>query len=254
MGYAARVFRFRFALATICAAGLCALAGVASAATSGSAGCTLSHSETQLCGAATTKVTAGKAATITLATYEDLSKCNFAPPPGEPGNNGNYVAASVIVNWGDGTASAPGAASAGPSCTGTEEGNETGEPEPVTGVHSYKKAGTYTVSVSLIYQRGSGNSGTHCATATGGTVYDVLTNCIALGAPVTATVVVGAEAVKVPNLKGRTINQVRVLLSKAHLKLGRVTRHGARANHVTRQSPGSGRTTPAGTSVSVILG
>ncbi len=214
------------------------------------AGCAVNHAERQICGAEATTATAGASATLTVADYEDLSRCSFAAPASEPGNNGNYVVADVIVNWGDGTAAGTGTAATGTSCAGTEEGNETGETEPVTASHTYAKPGTYSVSVSIIYQRGSGDSGTHCATATGSASYEALTNCIALGAPVTTTVTVAQKRVKVPSLKGKTLRQARLLLAKAHLKLGRVTRRGGR---VSRQTPRAGSTAPAGTAVSVVL-
>lgn len=214
------------------------------------AGCTVNHSERQICGAGAVKTSVGSTAALTLAQYEDLSRCSFPAPASELGNNGNYVVAKVIVEWGDGTPAGTGTATTGATCAGSDEGDETGETEPVTASHSYAKPGTYSVSVSIVYQRGAGNTGTHCATATGATSYDVLTNCIALGAPVTTTVTVAPKRVKVPNLKGKTLKQVKTLLARAHLKLGHVTHRGG---HVSRQTPRAGTSAASGAAVSVIL-
>jgi hypothetical protein len=131
------------------------------------------------------KATAGKSANVVVARYADFSQCDTAAPSNEPGENQNYVVASVTINWGDGSAPTSGVAHTGTACP-ANDGSDTnsGENEPVTGVHRYKKAGDYSVSVSITYVRGTGNSYQNCASATAGdTAYNALTNCIALGAP-----------------------------------------------------------------------
>ena len=132
----------------------------------------------------TFKATAGKSSRVVVARYGDFSHCNFAPPANEPGQNTKYTVASVTINWGDGTRPTSGVAHTGTACPGTDS-TTPGEIEPVTGVHRYKTKGTYTVSVSITYVRGTGNTYQNCATATAGdTTYNSLTNCIALNAPV----------------------------------------------------------------------
>jgi len=154
-------------------------------------GCTLSVGTTQICPVSFT-VTSGKSAKYVVAMYEDHSSCDFAPPPSAAGNNGNYVVASLTINWGDGTPSTSGVAERGRGCPGTSVLDSTGVSEPITGVHDYKKAGSYTVSVSITYRRGSGNTYMNCATATPrDTVYNKQANCIALGAPARSVGTVG---------------------------------------------------------------
>jgi hypothetical protein len=149
------------------------------------AACTLSGAgHVQICPVKFT-ATAGKSAKVVVAHYADFSQCDTAPPSNEPGENQNYVVASVTINWGDGTAPTSGVAHTGTTCP-ANDGSDTnpGEIEPVTGVHRYKKPGQYSVSVSITYVRGTGNTYQNCATATAGdTSYNDLTNCIALGAP-----------------------------------------------------------------------
>ena len=153
--------------------------------------CALDVGTTQICPVRFT-VTAGKSAKYVVAMYEDLSSCDFAPPASEPGDNGNYVVASLTINWGDGTPSTSGVAERGRGCPGASVLDSSGVSEPITGVHDYKKAGSHTVSVSITYRRGSGNTYTNCATATpGDTVYNKRTNCIALGAPAKSVGTVG---------------------------------------------------------------
>ena len=231
--------------------GTAAVTGAAGASAEGSA-CTLNHSERQICAAAPITAAAASAATVTVASYEDLSSCSFAAPAGEPGNNGRYTVASVSINWGDGTPATSGSAVTGSSCGGTEEGDEVGQPEPVTGTHTFAKPGAYRVTVTVIYVRASGNTYPNCATASGAQVYNVLTNCIALGAPVTTMAVVRAAGVKVPKLIGKTLGQARKALTTAHLKLGRVTRRG-RARRVIRQSLRAGQLVNEGSSVTIVL-
>lgn len=154
------------------------------AATSHVPACTLSGvGHIQIC-PVTFKATAGNASRVVVARYSDFSHCDLPAPSGEPGQNNHYVVASVTINWGDGTHATSGVAHTGTTCPGTDS-TTPGENEPVTGVHRYKKKGTYTVSVSLTYVRGTGNTYQNCATATpNDTTYNNLTNCIALNAPV----------------------------------------------------------------------
>jgi hypothetical protein len=131
------------------------------------------------------RATAGKSSRVVVARYGDFSHCDFPAPSNEPGDNQNYVVASVTINWGDGSRPTPGIAHTGTTCPGNDSASTNpGENEPVTGVHRYRKKGTYTVSVWLTYVRGTGDTYENCATATAGdTTYNNLTNCIALGAP-----------------------------------------------------------------------
>jgi hypothetical protein len=134
----------------------------------------------QIC-ALTSGGRAGRSFNYTVARYQDFSNCNFPAPPSLPGENANYIVAQVRITWGDGTRSTAGVAHRGTGCAGTSDLNSPGELELVTGVHNYKKPGRYNVSVLLIYERGSGNTYPNCASVTGGTVYNGLNNCIALG-------------------------------------------------------------------------
>lgn len=133
----------------------------------------------------TFKATAGKSSRVVVARYADFSQCDTPAPSNEPGENQNYVVASVTINWGDGSAPSSGVAHTGTTCPENDAADTNpGEDEPVTGVHRYKKPGKYTVSVSITYVRGTGNTYANCATATtGDTTYNNLTNCVALGAP-----------------------------------------------------------------------
>jgi hypothetical protein len=116
------------------------------------------------------------------------SNCNVTPTSDAPGENQHYVVSSVTINWGDGTRATSGTAKRGTTCP-ESAGTETnpGEREPIIGVHRYRKKGTYSVSVSLTYVRGSGNTYGNCVSATpGDTTYNASTNCISFGAPVTS--------------------------------------------------------------------
>jgi hypothetical protein len=126
---------------------------------------------------------AGRTQTFEVATYEDLSNCNFAPPSSEPGLNGRYTVAKISINWGDGSRVTGGVAHVGTTCTGTVATNETGQIERITGVHRYHRAGTFHLTVSIIYVRGAGDTYPNCASATGGPVSNSTTNCIALRSP-----------------------------------------------------------------------
>jgi hypothetical protein len=230
------------------AAVLCVHASVARAA-----GCRLDHATEQACAVATS-THAGQTASLTLADYEDLSNCDFTPPPDEPGNNGKYVVGAVQVNWGDGTSTTSAMAHTGTGCQGTASEDETGVTEPIIGRHEYRKPGTYAVTVLIIYRRGSGNTYENCATITGGSSYDILSNCVALGGVVTSTVTVTAQLEKVPDLTHDSLTQARAALKRAHLRLGRVVRHGD-ASHpvVTGQSPHAGKSVPQNTRVALTL-
>jgi hypothetical protein len=132
------------------------------------------------------KATAGKSKSVVVARYADFSHCDRPAPSSEPGENYNYVVKYLTINWGDGTRPTSGVAHTGHSCPGSPYPD--GANEPVTGVHRYKKKGTYSVSVTLTYVRGPGDTFQNCATATrGDTTYNNLSNCIALNAPVTST-------------------------------------------------------------------
>jgi hypothetical protein len=144
--------------------------------------CTLTYNTAQIC-PVQFAARAGRNQRFIVATYEDLSNCNFAPPSAEPGLNGQYTVAKVSINWGDGTAITGGVAQVGTTCNGTMATNETGQVERITGVHRYRRAGTFHLQVSIIYVRGAGNTFENCASATGGTVSNSLTNCIAIRAP-----------------------------------------------------------------------
>jgi hypothetical protein len=166
-----------------------------SAATPHGPSCTLSGTGTiQIC-PVTFKATAGKSSRIVVARYSDFSHCNSPAPSNEPGSNQNYVVASVTINWGDGSRPTSGVAHTGTTCPPNDSVySNPGEKEPVTGVHRYKKKGTYTVSVSLTYVRGTGDTYPNCATATAGdTTYNAITNCIAEGAPAQSIGVVKKE-------------------------------------------------------------
>jgi hypothetical protein len=170
----------------VAAAALLLLAAVAyatSAATPSVPACSLSGTgHIQVC-PVVFKATVGRASRVVVARYSDFSHCDFAAPSGEPGDNTHYIVASVTINWGDGTRTS-GVAGTGTTCPGTDS-TTAGANEPIFGTHRYKKRGTYTVSVSLTYIRGSGNTFQNCATVTpGSSVYSNLTNCIALNAPV----------------------------------------------------------------------
>jgi len=173
---------------------LAALAGLlcsgVSAGTTGLPACRLDVSTTQIC-PTSFRATAGKSATVVVARYEDHSHCNFAPPANYPGDNGNYIVASVSINWGDRTPATSGVAHKGSGCPGTSVSNSKGATEPITGIHRYKKSGTYAVLVSITYVRGSGDTYKNCARQTrGDTVYNALTNCIALKSPAHSIAVV----------------------------------------------------------------
>jgi hypothetical protein len=144
--------------------------------------CTLTYNTAQICPIAFgAKV--GRTQTFIVATYEDLSHCNFPPPGSDPGLNGNYTVAKVSINWGDGSAVTRGVAHVGSACTGASATDETGQVERITGVHRYHRAGTFHLTVSIIYVRGAGNTYPNCTSATGGSVYNGTSNCIALRAP-----------------------------------------------------------------------
>jgi hypothetical protein len=172
---------------------LVALPLLTSAATPKLTPCSLSGiGHIQIC-PVTFKIKASKSARVTVARYSDFSRCNLPAPGGEPGQNSNYVVASVTINWGDGTRATSGVAHTGKKCPGSDALTP-GANEPVTGRHRYARPGTYQVSVSLTYVRGKTNTFQNCAKAThGSTSYSNLTNCIALNAPVTSIGVVGAK-------------------------------------------------------------
>lgn len=144
--------------------------------------CSVDYNTTQICPVAFT-ATVGKSQTITVAKYEDLSNCDFAPPSADPGLNGRYTVALVSINWGDGTATTRGIAHVGTTCAGTSALGEMGESEKITGVHRYRHSGTFHLKVTIIYMRGVGDTYPNCATVSGRTVYNNLSNCIALKAP-----------------------------------------------------------------------
>jgi hypothetical protein len=138
------------------------------------------------------KATAGKSQSIVVARYADLSHCNRPAPSSEPRENYNYVVKYVTIHWGDRTRSTSGVAHTGHGCPGSPYPD--GVNEPVTGVHRYRNAGTYDVSVTLTYVRGSGDTYQNCATAKrGDTTYNNISNCIALNAPVTSTGIVAKK-------------------------------------------------------------
>lgn len=155
------------------------------AASAASPACTLSGvGHVQIC-PASFKATAGTSSQVVVARYADFSHCNLPEPGNEPGENQNYVVASVTINWGDHTRPTSGVAHTGAGCVPSDSPDTApGISEPITGVHRYKKRGTYRVSVSITYIRGAGDTYQNCATATpGDPTYNNLTNCIALGAP-----------------------------------------------------------------------
>jgi hypothetical protein len=177
---------------SVLAAASVAIPVAASAATPRIARCALSGTgHIQIC-PVSFKAVAGKSAHVVVARYADFSGCNLPAPSNEPGENQNYVVASVTINWGDHTRTTSGIAHTGKGCIPTDSPDtDPGLNEPVTGVHRYKKMGTYRVSVSLTYVRGKGDTYPNCASATrGDTVYNHLTNCIALNAPVASVAVV----------------------------------------------------------------
>ncbi len=77
--------------------------------------------------------------------------------------------------------------------------------------------------------------------------------------PVTPPVTPATAKCKVPNLKGKTVSQVKTILKKAHCKLGKVTKAKApkkakaKKGRVFKQSPAAGAKKPSGTKVSVVL-
>jgi len=146
------------------------------------AACSLTYNSAQIC-PVEFGAKAGRTQTFEVATYEDLSNCNFAPPSSEPGLNGRYTVAKVSISWGDGSPVTGGVAHLGTTCTGTVATNETGQIERITGVHRYHRAGIFHVRVSIIYVRGAGNTYPNCASATGSTVSNSTTNCIAIKSP-----------------------------------------------------------------------
>jgi hypothetical protein len=147
--------------------------------------CTISGTpQIQICPVAFRAI-AGRFARVVVARYSDYSNCNVTPTSDAPGENQHYV---VTINWGDGTRATSGTAKRGTTCP-ESAGTETnpGEREPIIGVHRYRKKRTYSVSVSLTYVRGSGNTYGNCVSATpGDTTYNASTNCISFGAPVTS--------------------------------------------------------------------
>ena len=157
---------------------------IAASARVGAPACMLDVSTTQIC-PVQFKATEGKSVTVTVARYDDFSHCSFPSPPNEPADNGNYVVRSVSINWGDGTRPSSGIAHRGKGCPGTSVMDSRGVTEPITGIHRYKKVGTYTVLVSIIYVAGKGDTFKNCAPSKyrpGNTAYSI-TNCIALKAP-----------------------------------------------------------------------
>jgi hypothetical protein len=179
--------RHGFGAACACISLVVALAVLVAPAASAAAGvpsCTLDVSTTQIC-PVEFKATAGKATTVIVARYEDLSHCNFPAPANEPGDNGNYVVRFVSINWGDGTRTSSGTAETAPGCPGTTVLNSRGVPANIAGKHTYKKPGNYTVLVTIIYVTGAGDTYKNCLASKyhpGDSVYS-LTNCIALKAP-----------------------------------------------------------------------
>jgi hypothetical protein len=172
------------------AAGACAAAipVVTSAAAPRVVSCSLSGvGHVQIC-PVSFKATAGKSSRVVVARYADFSHCNLPAPSNEPGENQNYVVASVAINWGDHSRVTSGVAHTGTGCIANDSPDtDPGLNEPVTGVHRYKKSGTYQVSVTLTYVRGAGDTYQNCATSTpGDTTYNNLTNCIAVNFPVTS--------------------------------------------------------------------
>jgi hypothetical protein len=144
----------------------------------------LDVSTTQIC-PVEFKAAAGKTTTVVVARYEDLSHCNVPAPASEPGANGNYVVRFVSINWGDGTRATSGTAKTAMGCRGTSVLNSRGTPANITGTHTYKKPGNYTVLVTIIYVTGAGDTYKNCQASKyhpGDSVYS-LTNCIALKAP-----------------------------------------------------------------------
>ena len=183
------------------------------AAGGGAANCPQSNNP-EICARSFT-ATVGTVGTFVVAEYADYSNCNQTPPPTNPGNNGRYTVASVTINWGDGTPPTSGTARTGTTCPSTFGSGET---EPIEGTHDYQQSGTYTVSVSLTYVRGSGNTFPNCATWTpGDTTYNNLTNCIAIGAPVQSTATVGGGGGSFLSVADQPVQQV-------------VFVHGIRAN------------------------
>ena len=150
--------------------------------------CQVDHAHVQMCPAVLDTARVHKHLHVTVARYEDVSACHFAPNSDAPGDNGRYVARDVRVNWGDGTNTTKALAKTGHRCHGTTNDNETGEVEPVIGKHIYKKRGSYRVTAYLVYLRGSGNTYQNCRKVTGGPKYNVITNCVAFGAPVSSKI------------------------------------------------------------------
>lgn len=173
------------------AAVLCLGALTAGAWASALAPCTLDVSTTQIC---PVHVTAkkGKLARVVVAKYEDHSNCDFPAPANAPGDNGNYVVKSVSINWGDRTRKTIGVAHRGTACPGTSVLDSPGEPEPITGTHRYRKSGTYTVRVTLVYVAGPGDTYVNCQSSAykPGPIYSNISNCIALKSPARSIAIV----------------------------------------------------------------
>lgn len=153
------------------------------------AACTLTYNTAQIC-PVEFAARAGRTQTLIVATYEDLSNCNFPPPGSDPGLNGQYRVAKITVNWGDGSRVTGGVAHVGTTCTGTSAINETGQIERITGVHRYRRTGIFHLTVSIIYVRGTGNTYPNCTSVTGGTVHNSVSNCVAIAAPARSVAVV----------------------------------------------------------------
>ena len=187
-----RPLKFRAGLYLAVAASCAAIPTAAAVATPHVPACSLTGTgHVQIC-PVQIKAIAGKSAKVVVARYADFSSCDLAAPSNEPGENQNYRVASVTINWGDHTHSTSGVAHRGTTCVPADSPDtDPGVNEPITGTHRYKRKGTYRVSVSITYVRGPGNTYQNCATATrGDTVYNNLTNCIALGAPVSSVAIV----------------------------------------------------------------
>lgn len=184
---------------------IAATAAPPAGAAADSAGCALTHTH-QICG--TTTTAAAGSSSFTVASYEDLSSCNFSAPTSgqDQGNNGNYVVASVTIDWGDGTTS-QGTANTGGACAGTSIYDETGSTQTVVGSHAYKTAGQHTVTVSLAYLRGAGNTNGNCTSP-----------CTAFGSPVTSTVTTSLPS---PQIVGRAVDSTGAPVAGVRVKAGR---------------------------------
>ena len=175
-------------------AGLVVLAIAAAVATPGApaarrAACVLDVTTTQIC-PVTFGAVAGKQASFTVAKYEDHSRCNFPPPAGYPGNNGNYRVAWISIDWGDGTKPTSGIAHIGGTCPGTSALDSAGATAAITGTHRYARAGRYHLSVYIKYVRGPGDTYRNCARITPNSLVYGIDNCIALKAPARSTAIV----------------------------------------------------------------